>query len=186
MSASTVRPDNDAPWAFTSSPQSRRISNNAVVGSRRTISFCKLNLNTSYLLDRKTSEYPFRRPLPPGLTDAILLAPDAPPLTPADAALRRPLLLLDASWHHAAKMRNALPPVPLVRSLPAAFRTAYPRSSKIHDDPPSGLATVEALHAALSLLGRRDDALLAHYPFAPAYLSLNAPLLPASKENASP
>ena len=122
--------------------------------------------------------YPFRRPLPPGLADAILLAPDAPPLSPDDAALQRPLLLLDASWHHAAKMRNALPPVPLVRSLPAAFRTAYPRSSKIHDDPPSGLATVEALHAALTLLGRRDDTLLAHYPFTPQYLALNAGLLP--------
>ena len=130
--------------------------------------------------------YPFRRPLPPALSDAILLAPDAPPLSPADASPPRPLLLLDASWHHAAKMRRALPPLPLVRSLPPAFRTAYPRSSKVHDDPPSGLATVEALHAALALLGRRDDSLLSHYPFAPLYLSLNAPLLPASQENASP
>ena len=40
----------------------------------------------------------------PDLSWHLLLAPDAPPLTPADAG--RPLLLLDGIWRHAAIMRK--------------------------------------------------------------------------------
>ena len=65
------------------------------------------------------------------------------------------------------------------RSIPHGWRTAYPRHSKVSEDPAEGLATVEALHAALALTGRRDDSLLAHYRWASDYLRLNAPLLAA-------
>ena len=117
--------------------------------------------------------YPLRRK--PDLDRHLLLAPDAPPLSPADAD--RPLLLLDASWRHAAKMRKAVEPI-AARSIPPGWRTAYPRRSKTHDDPETGLATVEALYAALCALGRRDDALLRFYPWRDAFLDLNRPLLP--------
>ena len=116
--------------------------------------------------------YPLRQK--PDLSRHLLLAPDAPPLTLADAD--RPLLLLDASWRHAAKMRKAVEPVE-ARSIPPGWQTAYPRRSKIHDDPDTGLATVEALYAALLLLGFRDDSLLRFYPWRAAFLDLNRDLL---------
>lgn len=117
--------------------------------------------------------YPLRPT--PDLSRHLLLAPDAPPLTPADAG--RPLLLLDASWRHAAKMRKAVEPVE-TRSIPPGWQTAYPRQSKTHADPATGLATVEALYAALCVLGCRDDALLRCYPWRDAFLELNRRRLP--------
>ena len=106
----------------------------------------------------------------PDLAHHLLLAPDAPPLSPGNAG--RPLLLLDANWRHAEKMRRAVEPVE-ARSIPPGWRTAYPRRSKIHTDPDTGLATVEALFAALCILGRRDDSLLRLYPWREAFLELN-------------
>lgn len=120
--------------------------------------------------------YPLRQT--PDLSRHLLLAPDAPPLSPADAG--RPLLLLDASWRHAAKMRKAVEPVE-TRSIPPGWRTAYPRQSKTHADPATGLATVEALYAALCVLGCRDDALLRFYPWRDAFLELNLGRLPPRK-----
>jgi pre-rRNA-processing protein TSR3 len=112
--------------------------------------------------------YPLRQK--PDLSRYLLLAPGAPALTPADAC--RPLLLLDANWRHAAKMRKAIEPIE-ARSIPPGWRTAYPRRSKIHADPDTGLATVEALFAATCVLGRRDDSLLRLYPWRDAFLALN-------------
>jgi len=110
----------------------------------------------------------------PDLSRHLLLAPDALPLTPADAD--RPLLLLDASWRHAVTMRRAVEPVE-ARSIPTGWRTTYPRHSKIHADPEAGLATVEALFAATCILGRRDDTLLRFYPWRDAFLALNRDVL---------
>ena len=118
--------------------------------------------------------YPLRQK--PDLSRHLLLAPDALPLAPADAD--RPLLLLDASWRHAAKMRRAVEPVE-ARSIPPGWQTAYPRRSKIHADPDTGLATAEALFAALCTLGFRDDSLLRFYPWRDAFLALNRARLPA-------
>ena len=118
--------------------------------------------------------YPLRQK--PDLSRHLLLAPEAPPLTAADAD--RPLLLLDASWRHAANMRRAVEPVE-ARSIPPGWKTAYPRRSKTHADPETGLATVEALFAARCTLGLRDDTLLRFYPWRDAFLNLNrAQLLP--------
>ncbi len=117
--------------------------------------------------------YPLRRK--PDLSRHLLLAPDAPPLSPADAG--RPLLLLDASWRHAAKMRKAVEPVE-ARSIPPGWQTAYPRRSKIHEDPEAGLATVEALFAALCTLGVRDDTLLRFYLWRDVFLELNRGRIP--------
>lgn len=117
--------------------------------------------------------YPLRQM--PDLSHHLLLAPDAPPLSPADAG--RPLLLLDASWRHAAAMRRTLGPIE-TRSIPAGWQTAYPRRSKIHADPATGLATVEALYAALCTLGVRDDSLLRFYPWREAFLDCNHARIP--------
>ena len=117
--------------------------------------------------------YPLRQK--PDFSRHLLLAPGAPPLTPADAD--RPLLLLDASWRHAVKMRKAVEPVE-ARSIPPGWQTAYPRRSKIHNDPDAGLATAEALFAALCTLGVRDDSLLRFYPWRDAFLELNRDRIP--------
>jgi pre-rRNA-processing protein TSR3 len=116
--------------------------------------------------------YPLRQK--PDLSRHLLLAPAAPPLTAADAG--RPLLLLDASWRYAVMMRKAVEPVE-ARSIPCGWQTAYPRFSKIHVDPDTGLATVEALFAAFCILGHRDDTLLRLYPWRDAFLALNRDLL---------
>ena len=118
--------------------------------------------------------YPLRQK--PDLSRHLLLAPDAPPLSPADTG--RPLLLLDASWRHAARMRKAVEPVE-ARSIPPGWTTAYPRRSKTHEDPDAGLATVEALFAALCTLGIRDDSLLRCYPWRDAFLDRNRARLPS-------
>lgn len=116
--------------------------------------------------------YPLRRK--PDLSRHLLLAPGAPPLTTADAD--RPLLLLDANWRHAVMMRKTIEPID-ARSIPVGWRTAYPRRSRIHADPDTGLATVEALFAAMCVLGRRDDSLLRHYAWRDAFLALNRDLM---------
>ena len=108
---------------------------------------------------------------------ALVLAPGGAPLGPGDAGV--PLVLLDASWRHAAKMLNELQRRSrgglATRALPGGWRTAYPRRAKSGSDPDGGLATVEALYAALATVGSpllsRD--LLAHYAFAEEFLALN-------------
>jgi pre-rRNA-processing protein TSR3 len=116
--------------------------------------------------------YPLSRK--PDLSRYLLLAPDAPPLRRDDAG--RPLLLLDANWRHLEKMRRAIGPVQ-ARSIPPGWRTAYPRRSKTHADPDTGLATVEALFAAFCAMGQRDDSLLRHYPWRDPFLDLNRDLV---------
>jgi len=117
--------------------------------------------------------YPLRQK--PDLSQHLLLAPDAPVLTLADAG--RPLLLLDANWRHAEKIRKTVEPVE-ARSIPPDWKTAYPRRSKMHEDPDTGLATVEALFAAGCILGHRDDSLLRFYSWKDVFLKLNRERLP--------
>jgi len=89
-----------------------------------------------------------------------LLRLDAPVLSAADAG--RPLLLLDSTWRLLPQLEAGLHGQAKARSLPAV-ETAYPRVSKIAEDPLGGLASVEALYLAKLLLGERDDSLLADY-----------------------
>jgi pre-rRNA-processing protein TSR3 len=105
----------------------------------------------------------------PDLRGYIRLAPEGPPLSPADAGFG--LLILDGSWRWAGvmtKMFEAVPP----RSL-QGYRTAYPRVSKLYVDPPQGLATVEALFLAYHILGRDTTGLLDQYHWREEFLRLN-------------
>lgn len=118
------------------------------------------------------------------VTGFILLAVDAPVLSLEDAVVdaeeaaglretveaqglvftgQRPLLLLDSTWRLLYQLEACLRGVPLRRSLPGGITTAYPRVSKIADDPTTGLASVEALYLARKLLGDDDPSLLQHY-----------------------
>jgi pre-rRNA-processing protein TSR3 len=109
----------------------------------------------------------------------VLLDPAAEPLGEADAGRR--LLLLDSSWRRLPLLRGSLVGAFTPRSLPP-LRTAYPRKSSTFDDPERGLASIEALYAALALLGRPDPELLEGYRFAEAFLVAN----PALAEVGSP
>lgn len=83
----------------------------------------------------------------------------------------RGLLVLDGTWRLVNKMESSFGESP-VRSLPA-WKTAYPRVSKIYEEPCGGLATVEAIFAAYTILGRETDWLLDDYRQAEAFRWLN-------------
>jgi len=89
-----------------------------------------------------------------------VLALGAPEMSAADAG--RPILLLDSTWRLLPQVEACLVGQGVRRTLPA-IPTAYPRISKIAEDPMGGLASVEALYMAKLLIGERDDSLLASY-----------------------
>lgn len=101
----------------------------------------------------------------------VLLEMGAAPISPADA--EKPLLLLDSTWRLLPRIRGKIFGNYTPRSIPPNVKTAYPRVSKIYDDPP-GLATVEALYAALKAMGTPDESVLDGYPFAEKFLEINA------------
>ncbi|MDE3045200.1 MAG: hypothetical protein KGJ02_00940 [Verrucomicrobiota bacterium] len=107
----------------------------------------------------------------PDLTGTLLLKVGAPPLTLADAS--RPLLLIDGTWRLAQIMEKSLGIQLEARSLPAGFKTAYPRRQTECPDPNAGLASVEALYIAFHILGRNTDGLLDHYYWKDQFLQLN-------------
>jgi pre-rRNA-processing protein TSR3 len=106
-------------------------------------------------------------------TGRILLNHEGPPLTADDAG--RDVLLVDSSWRRLPKLLDTVVGEPVVRSLPPLV-TAFPRKSRIFDDPDAGLASVEALYAALAILGHPRPELLAEYHFADAFLAANPSL----------
>lgn len=99
----------------------------------------------------------------------VRLALNAPQITADDAD--HGLLLLDGTWRLAARMEPFFEDIP-ARSLPPV-RTAYPRQSHLFEDPAEGLATIEALYAALRILGRPLDGLLDHYHWREEFLRRN-------------
>ena len=101
-------------------------------------------------------------------TGFTLLAVDAPPLSPADAG--RPLLLLDSTWRWLPQLVACLDGAPVRRSIPGEVITAYPRASKVFDDPTAGLASVEALYLARRILGDDDPTLLDGYHWKDEFL----------------
>ncbi len=83
----------------------------------------------------------------------------------------RGLLVLDGTWKLAEKMEEPFKEIE-IRSLPP-WKTAYPRVSKMFEDPQGGLATIEAIFAAYHLMGRDTEGLLDHYHWADQFLELN-------------
>lgn len=100
----------------------------------------------------------------------VRLGIGGPELSPADAD--RGLLVLDATWTLAGKMEPDFADVP-VRGLPSHWKTAYPRVSKLTDDPIAGLATIEAIYAAYVAMGRDTTGLLDEYRWAEEFLRIN-------------
>lgn len=105
----------------------------------------------------------------------VLLHPDGEPIGPADRG--QPLLLVDCAWRRLPTLLSTLDGPCVRRRLPP-LATAYPRRSKTFEDPERGLASVEALYAALVLLGDRRPELLAGYRWASEFLALNPTIGP--------
>ena len=117
-------------------------------------------------------KWPQRGPEP--LDDYVRLGMGGPELTQDDASFG--LLVLDATWRYVEAMERDFEDVP-VRSLPPNLRTAYPRTSKLFEDPHGGLATIEAIYAAYNVLGRQTGHLLSQYRWADRFVELNSDLL---------
>lgn len=111
----------------------------------------------------------FPCPVPIDITGYVRLGIGGPILSESDSG--RGLLLLDGTWRLAARMEPFYEHVE-VRSLPV-LQTAYPRKSEVFADPSEGLATIEALYAALRLLNRDTTGLLDHYHWREEFLESN-------------
>lgn len=110
--------------------------------------------------------------VPTVVEGGILLHPDGPPLAPED--VHRGLILVDGSWKYSARMVAGLSGRYERRKIPLGLVTAYPRRSKAGTDPPTGLASIEALYAALWIGGREPEDLLSHYYWRAEFLRRNA------------
>jgi pre-rRNA-processing protein TSR3 len=124
--------------------------------------------------------YPDAGPEP--LTGYVRLGLGGPILSDADRACG--LLVIDATWRLAERMHKQYAHLP-IRSLPPC-QTAYPRVSKVFDDPEAGLATIEAIYLANFLLGRDTSALLDDYRWRDDFLQKNAGLLQSSASRIDP
>jgi pre-rRNA-processing protein TSR3 len=104
----------------------------------------------------------------------ILLHPGGADITHADRG--RPLLLVDCAWRRLPQLLATVDGELEHRRLPR-LATAYPRKSKLFEDPEQGLASIEALYAALALLGEVRPELLESYRWKDDFLGRN-PNLP--------
>jgi len=100
----------------------------------------------------------------------LLLHHDGELLTARDRDVS--VLLLDCAWRRVPRLLASVDGDLVPRRLPP-LRTAYPRKSKLFADPSSGLASIEALYAALALLGDPRPELLENYRWAREFLERN-------------
>ncbi len=155
---------NAPPAAQNSTPQNRAIPVTVIRHRRERISKCSLR----FLHERP--EFTFLSENDHLRFDGsgyLLLDVDAPTLSLADAG--SPLLLLDATWRWLPQVQRCVVGTPIRRSLPPVA-TAYPRVTKIFEDPQNGLASVEAVYLAKRLLGENDPTLLTGYRWAEQFL----------------
>lgn len=110
----------------------------------------------------------------PLLKSTVLLTLGAPELSLADRD--SDLLLIDGTWKYAEVMeRQVLKQQPglILRSLPSHFRTAYPRRQEDCVEPEKGLASIEALFAAYTILQWDPTGLLDNYHWSNDFLDIN-------------
>ncbi len=103
----------------------------------------------------------------------VLLHPEGEELGPADAG--RGLFLIDCAWRRLPSLLRTVDGEPVQRSLPR-LETAYPRKSNFFDDPEVGLASIEALYAAVSIMFGPHAELLESYRWASEFLDKNPTL----------
>lgn len=116
--------------------------------------------------------YPLKNLLP-DLKDYILLTLNAPPLCGDDKD--KGIVLLDGTWKYTEKMLKNIPSLFSLpkRSVPQGIRTAYPRRQPDCPIPDVGLASIEALFIAHSIMGKSTEGLLDAYFWKKAFLDRN-------------
>lgn len=109
----------------------------------------------------------------PIFSNYFLLTLGAPPLTEHDSKLG--LFLLDGTWRYAEKMFHYVQKTQILipRSLPSHWKTAYPRRQDDCPSPEQGLASIEAIYAAYSILGRDTTGLLDSYHWKEDFIQIN-------------
>lgn len=105
--------------------------------------------------------------------ERILLHPEGELLSEADRGAD--LLLVDCAWRRVDSLLATVDGTLTHRRLPE-LATAYPRTSRVFADPETGLASVEALYAALAILGEPRAELLDGYRWRDEFLRLNPSL----------
>ena len=100
----------------------------------------------------------------------ILLHHEGELLSEADAGMG--LFLVDSSWRRLPKLLGRVDGEPIRRRLPPLL-TAYPRKSHVFEDPEPGLASIEALYAAVRILYGPRPELLDGYRWREEFLELN-------------
>ncbi len=100
----------------------------------------------------------------------LWLHPEGEEISAADRGLD--LLLVDCAWRKLPQLSKAIDGQLIKRRLPKLI-SAYPRRSKVAVDPEHGLASVEALYAAIALLDCPRPELLAKYRWAADFLAAN-------------
>lgn len=116
----------------------------------------------------------------PALDSHVLLVMEgAPELTIKDQDLG--LFILDSTWRYLDKMMAFVEKDHQVqkRTLPAKFKTAYPRRQDDCSDPERGLSSIEALYIAYHILERDKSDLLNHYYWKEQFFKING-LLPSN------
>lgn len=89
------------------------------------------------------------------------------------------LAAIDCVWRRLSPILETIEaPLPTPLAIPPGFVTAYPRrshpsNSKTNVDPASGLATIEAIFIAATLLGHWDPTLLSEYFFGARFVEIN-------------
>ena len=104
----------------------------------------------------------------------IRLDPEGQDFTPEDRGAA--LFLIDCSWRRVPRLEANVDGDLPRRRLPNLV-TAYPRVSRIFEDPHTGLASVEALFAASVLVGLPRLDLLDQYRWRDEFLERNAGFL---------
>ena len=86
------------------------------------------------------------------------------------------IIVLDGTWKLTQKMYQNMPHLHLLpkRSLPKTTLTAYPRRQLDCPFPDLGLASLEALYLAYSLLQWDSEGMLDHYYWKDAFLKKNS------------
>ena len=102
-------------------------------------------------------------------TNCVLLDFEGPLLSKREA--KKTLVVIDSLWRYVPKIKAILPKMHSC-SLPA-FKTAYPRKQEDCLDPTRGMASIEAIYVAYTLLGWDTTGLLDHYHFREEFLKNN-------------
>lgn len=116
------------------------------------------------------------RPIPAFAADCLLHI-DGEDMAAIARGTVHSVALIDCNWKKVeGALQKVVRPLPRLVRIPDGFETAYPRRNLEGKDPPTGLATIEALFIAGAFLGEWDDTILDKFHFKREFLERNQAL----------